>query len=762
MPRSMTEDLLGLLSRIEHGQAWPEQLLRGIIMNLDKENSKAGVLAFRPICILSVIFRTWSSIRTRQLLAQIAQRIGSGTYGYLPKREAKEVCFAIQAAIELASVNGEDLMGFSTDLVAAFNTLPRKPVFHAATKLGMPPQLVNAWGRFLDGLERFFSVNGNLSQPIRSSAGFPEGDPMSTVAMTVVDWAWELYMHQYAPGSVPLSFVDNYSCMGRDAATLAQALTCTRCFADLWGLELDPSKTFAWALHPHSRRTLKALQLSVVDSAKDLGGLFSYGSKVRTRLQEDACKALNGIWGAMQRSRAPKHQKEAMLISKAWPKALHGSTGCVLSESRLSHLRAQAVRAIGGDRAGSSSALRLVFGRDMTGDPGLYQLWHLVCDLRRIAAKQGALIEQWGAYVQAFDGKYRPGPFSSLLQLCTRIGWHVAPPFLVSAAGFRVDLFRAPKRLIRKLIEQDWANMVVCQHRHRKTMHSLDSVDLGIVHLDGDKLTALEYARVKALQTGCYIASAQHALYDVTKTGECTACRVPDTVEHKVRFCGKFQGCRPGCEATLAAWQDLPHALTHHLLMPQNPWVNVLFGQFSRISRPVPQSVVVGSFSAWVDLFTDGTCLFQGDFALAAWAVVDATKGQALEAQPLAGMLQTVPRAELEAALFAARWGEVNKQCTHIWTDSKYVCDGFQSLLSGLELSERAENADLWEQVEMVLQGFPTGCIGISHVPSHLDPELCESEFELWVARWNNFADQQADWAESEPESGLCHSHGSM
>ena len=355
--------------------------------------------------------------------------------------------------------------------------------------------------------------------------------------------------------------------------------------------------------------------------------------------------------------------------------------GCVLSESRLSHLRSQAARAINGCPAGSSSALRLVFCRDMTTDPGLFQLWSLICDLRKIGSKQIELIEQWGVYVRGFDGKYRPGPFSSLLQLCTRSGWQVDPPVLVSAAGFRVDLFRAPKKLVRKLIEQDWANMAVRQHMHRKTMGSLDSVDLELVHLDEDRLTALEYARVKALQMGSYIASAQHALHDATKTGECTACGVPDTVEHKVRFCGKFQSCRVGCEATLARWDDLPDCLTHHLLTPQNPWINQLYGLLMRIDRPFPKAVEVGSFDTWTDIFTDGAKLFHGSLSLAARAVVDATAGHVLEASPLTGILQTVPRAELEAALFAVRWGAANKRCTQIWSDSKYVCDGFQLLL---------------------------------------------------------------------------------
>ena len=59
--------------------------------------------------------------------------------------------------------------------------------------------------------------------------------------------------------------------MARDTAGLAQALTCTRSFADMWSLEIDGVKTFAWALRPASKRALKRLQLTVVDAAKDLG-----------------------------------------------------------------------------------------------------------------------------------------------------------------------------------------------------------------------------------------------------------------------------------------------------------------------------------------------------------------------------------------------------------------------------------------------------------------------------------------------------------
>ena len=85
----------------------------------------------------------------------------------------------------------------------------------------------------------------------------------ATLAMTVVDWTWHVYMQKLATSTVPLSFVDTLSCLANDAAAFAKVFTCVQCFAEVWGLEVDQDKTFAWGLSARSRGTLK-----------DLGGLL--------------------------------------------------------------------------------------------------------------------------------------------------------------------------------------------------------------------------------------------------------------------------------------------------------------------------------------------------------------------------------------------------------------------------------------------------------------------------------------------------------
>ena len=74
---------------------------------------------------------------------------------------------------------GDSLFGFCTDLVRAFKALPRCPPFKTQG--------------FLDRVERRFLVRAIISDAVRSVCGFPEGDPLSTVAMATANLLFHLY-----------------------------------------------------------------------------------------------------------------------------------------------------------------------------------------------------------------------------------------------------------------------------------------------------------------------------------------------------------------------------------------------------------------------------------------------------------------------------------------------------------------------------------------------------------------------------------------
>ena len=179
LPPSRSNELLALLMRIEQGEAeWPSQLLQGFVILLSKQNGKLSADGFRPICLYSIIFRTWSGIRARQLLGRLRTLITHESYGFLPDHEATELWYSVQAHIEVCCQTGFEANGLSTDLVKAFNNLPRFPLLAIAAWVGFPANIIRPWTSFLARTSRRCQIHQSVSPEVLSTSGFPEGDPI--------------------------------------------------------------------------------------------------------------------------------------------------------------------------------------------------------------------------------------------------------------------------------------------------------------------------------------------------------------------------------------------------------------------------------------------------------------------------------------------------------------------------------------------------------------------------------------------------------
>ena len=246
---------------------------------------------FRPICLMSMIYRTWSGLRARFLLRKLAVFTQYQAHGFLPGHEAAQVGYYTQALVELACQGDFDLVGMSCDLVKAFNNLPRDPLFQAASIIGIPEALTRPWAQFLAKFERRFLIRRHVGESVLSACGFPQGCPLSTAAMAITDLVFHAYMTVFSPRVSSFSFVDNLGFTASDPGSLAQGYNTAQCFVDLLGLELDREKTYVWSVKASQRKQLQLMGLSVLEHARDLGSLMSYGRSVRnatlrTRMQE--------------------------------------------------------------------------------------------------------------------------------------------------------------------------------------------------------------------------------------------------------------------------------------------------------------------------------------------------------------------------------------------------------------------------------------------------------------------------------------------
>ena len=189
------DQLLELIHAIESGRTdWPLQLLQGFVCAVDKQNQKQGADGYRPITLLSVIYRVWASIRTRQLLRALQQQMPEEMFGFVPEKETADLWISLQAKIETACQLGQPLTGCVADVVKAFNGLPRGPLLRAAARLGFPQCVLTPWVSFISQIQRRFVLGESVSAAVHSSSGFIEGDPLSVTAMSVASILYHAYL----------------------------------------------------------------------------------------------------------------------------------------------------------------------------------------------------------------------------------------------------------------------------------------------------------------------------------------------------------------------------------------------------------------------------------------------------------------------------------------------------------------------------------------------------------------------------------------
>lgn len=127
---------------------------------------------------------------------------------------------------------------------------------------------MNAWAAFLASFERHFDVRGSLSAGLCSNCGFAEGCPLSVFfAMCLTDLAFHCYFWAFAPDIEMLSFVDNLGFNAGSGALVARGWVLMQAFCDMWQLDVDLAKTFAWGNTPDMRASLAPLGLPLLTGA---------------------------------------------------------------------------------------------------------------------------------------------------------------------------------------------------------------------------------------------------------------------------------------------------------------------------------------------------------------------------------------------------------------------------------------------------------------------------------------------------------------
>ena len=310
---------------IEQTGNWPYQVVHSKIVSLAKLHNALTPQQTRPIQIFSVVYRTWSSLRARQVQAALSPYFREAVAG-VPGKGTDMVTYQIQAMIDVAHAHQVPLSGQVMDITKAFDALPRPQLLQLCDRLGVPAPILRGWHGAMTLNQRRFFLDGAITPPQATERGVPQGCALSCLAMGAVNFALCHLLNRTVPATLPALYADNWEVASPDEHVTHQATQQVDCFTRITDVQLDQAKSHAWATTAGARKRLAMWGHRVAHSAPDLGHRISY---TRRRSQKGLLARTPGpeLWQYLRASLAAFGRKIQALRQVIWPHASCGRNG---------------------------------------------------------------------------------------------------------------------------------------------------------------------------------------------------------------------------------------------------------------------------------------------------------------------------------------------------------------------------------------------------------------------------------------------------
>ena len=761
MPNDLAAQLVAHVNLIEQGQLnWHPASMTGLIALVEKHAAAQRPQDYRPICVLSLIYRCWGSLRAKQCLKWIDQFVSANHLGNRPGVSTRSLWWKLAQELELHVQEGTCAAGIITDVVKCFNTLPRQAVALCARRVGLPKAFVHCWLHSISMIERRFVVGGYASNAVPSCTGFPEGDSLSVLAMALMNIIMHRTMETQVPRAKIVSYVDNWEGLADTAEEVPQIMQCFHDFAALTDIALDVAKTTTWCLQPDGRKHLRQSDHAVILSCRDLGGQMVYCRKpsiqtIKTRLQQQA-----DVWSLLARSQATAGFKMRLLHTVVWPRCLHGISNLSLGPAHFDKMRSLAMQALRWNTKGANSALQFGLNRDLRSDPGFYSLLASARDFRELHDPQIAF-PLLDALAHRTDNQKMQGPCAALLARLHDVGWRwEGQGYVMDHDHLRWSLVDSPIQWMQLRLQQAWTRKVGHQIASRPTFKGLQAVDTFATHQGIEKLCPAAQGFMRTAQNGTFFTRDQLVRTGKVAESKCPWCPAEDSIGHRQWFCPAFANVRYAtCPDARAMLLQEPSCFKYR------GWVveSEVHTAFRAQILAVPDTTGVITWPqhgprGHLHLFTDGSCTTPGDPAtrLASWGVVLADLSNHTFA-PIAsggvhGGTQTTVRAELCAAIAACQAAIQARMDFTIWTDNAFVHKKLCQFLTGGFQPARAKqpNHDLVNALMACCRkAHALGLAGLAvKVRSHEDEQCYPEVVEAWAIEGNAQADALADQAQ--------------
>lgn len=762
MPKSLTIQLLQILEQVENGAPWPSQLVQGFIIALEKVDGACDVQQYRPICIFSLAYRTWSSIRAKQVITLLAEMAPTACAGSLPHKSAEDIWYTIAAEIELSHHTMEELSGAVVDLIKCFNLLPRYPIMCIMEHFGVATGTLKAWASAQCQMKRRFKLRTSVGPALGSATGMAEGCALSVTSMIAINIVADKWMSLKYPRSTLFSYVDNLELLSPQANEALKSLLELVKFTDVLDVAIDFKKTYVWSSQGTGRKQMREQQFepqvfTIQHWARDLGGHMSYTKQHTNRTLTSRLEQMPQLWNALARSLAPYPQKLRALKAKAWPLALHGSPAVNLADNHFVTLRTGATRGLREHSNGMNPMVHLSAVEHPMHDPQFYVLVSTVMTFRAHGPDLDVMDYVMDAHTAPFAyTQLPPGPCHVLLTRLHQIGWSwVTRGEFMDHCQLPIDILNCPVQELKQRLVEAWQFRVMGMVQTRKTFRGAVYMHPGLTTAKMQSLSPESQAVLRTTLNGTFFTADHLAKRDPNESSLCRFCQQEDSQVHRHWECPYFASCRHHLtHQQIQSILSMPPVIANHAWVPSPPSLEA----FRKACLELPDETQVftwpSRFDAHLHLFTDGSCLdpTSQTSKLASWGVVLGSTQEdsffPISNGLVPGWTQTAARAEILAVISACEFASRIQRPCSVWVDNDRVFNKLQRFIQGkYRIGTNQKDADLWWKLADSVARLGPLLTHVCKVVSHQNVEGATDEAEAWIFRGNAAADSIAEAA---------------
>lgn len=481
IPKAFVDILLLLFQWCEKVQAWPKVFSVWLVILLRKVPT--GILPWssvRPISVAATLYRVWSKMRTRQLLAH-ARTLASVTVQ--PCLSTRSI-WGIQ--VELAAelfVQGKSPCGVVLDLIKAFNVVCRAFLQALMVRLGFPKEIVDAWFASMNCLSRQTLVAGAVYGDSSSTTGIPEGDPMSILGMYALCCLFRWVVADYSARALIFSYADNWEIVVDQPEALQDLIVVLDRMTQVCLLPVAPSKCWTWALKASDRSKLKNCELSgqkvpVKTTGCRLGADMSYSFRVAATTRNQRVAAGHKRLLRLRGIPTSRFRKCRLVLGGVFPQALHACEASWVPVSVFGRLRSKVVQALKVEGSGVNPFLATNICAPANVDPQFAALFSRLRLFRQLWKDFPVYRPILLARLASTGSKFKT-PTDHLVRALQDLGWEYLDGLcLQDEAGRSFSLVSSSLRHIRSLLAFQWGRYIAGQVSHRKGLASLQAVDI--------------------------------------------------------------------------------------------------------------------------------------------------------------------------------------------------------------------------------------------------------------------------------------------